>query len=70
MPMNSAIGFPSASDALGLGGQLSQQVAEETEEQRKKRLGQLQQQQQLGDVGSYAVTSLFGPGGGAPRGTV
>jgi len=66
MPANS-IGFPSASDALGLGDALSQQVSEETEEQRKRRLGQIQQQQQLGEAGSYAVTSLFGPTGGAPR---
>lgn len=48
---------------LGLGGQLSQQVAGETDEERKKRLAQIQQQQSLGPAGSLAVTSLFGPRG-------
>lgn len=45
---------------LGLGGQLSQQVAGETEEERKKRMAALAQQQMLGPAGSMAVTSLFG----------
>lgn len=54
---------------LGMGGDaLRSQVADETEEQRKKRMAQLQQQQMLGPAGSLAVTSLFGsrggPGGG------
>lgn len=49
---------------LGLGDMLSQQVQGETEEQRKKRLAQIQQQQALGPAGSLAVTSLFGPRGG------
>jgi hypothetical protein len=49
---------------LGLGGQqLGQQVLDETEEQRKKRMAQMQQQQLLGPAGSLAVTSLFGPRG-------
>jgi len=53
----------SAVDALGLGGRLSQQVAGETEEQRKKRMLEMQRQQQLGPAGSMAVTSLFGSRG-------
>jgi hypothetical protein len=62
MPSNN---LSSASADLGLGDQLSQQVAGETEEQRKKRLAQIQQQQQLGPAGSMAVTSLFGVSAGA-----
>lgn len=58
-------GLSPASADLGLGGQLSQQVAGETEEQRKKRLAELQQRQQLGPEGSLAVTSLFGMNGGS-----
>lgn len=51
---------------LGLGGALRDQVTAETEEERKKRMGQIQQMQQLGPSGSLAVTSLFGTRGG-PR---
>lgn len=58
---------PAAND-LGLGDQLSQQVAGETEEMRKKRMLELQQQQQLGPNGSMSVTSLFGMNGGAGAG--
>jgi hypothetical protein len=48
---------------LGLGDMLGQQVAGETEEERKRRMAQMQQQQALGPAGSLAVTSLFGPRG-------
>lgn len=61
-------GLPSASDDLGLGDQLQQQVAGETDEQRKKRMAQLQQQQMLG--GSLAVTSLLGPRAGMASGGI
>lgn len=54
----------SAADALGLGDQLAQQVAGETEEQRKKRMAEMAQKQSLGPTGSMAVTSLFGMNGG------
>jgi hypothetical protein len=57
-----------AVDALGLGDLLHQQVADETEEERKRRMAELQQRQQLGPAGSLAVTSLFGPIGGAGAG--
>jgi hypothetical protein len=67
MPMQ-ANSFPSAADALGLGDQLGQQVAGETEEVRRKRMVELQQKQLLGPAGSLAVTSLFGSNGGMPRG--
>jgi hypothetical protein len=57
-----------AVDALGLGDVLNQQVEDETEEARKKRMAEMQQRQQLGPAGSLAVTSLFGPIGGAGAG--
>lgn len=59
----SNMAMPGAVTDLGLGDMLAQQVSGETEEQRKKRLAQMQQQQQLGPAGSLAVTSLFGPRG-------
>ena len=52
---------------LGLGDQLAQQAQGETEEMRKKRMLQLQEQQSLGPAGSLSVTSLFGMTGG-PKG--
>jgi len=52
-------GLSAASSDLGLGGQLSSQVAGETEEQRKKRMQTIAQQQALGPTGSMAVTSLL-----------
>lgn len=63
MAANSASG--SAASDLGLGDQLSAQVAGETDEQRKKRLAQMQQAQLLGPAGSMAVASLFGAKGAA-----
>jgi hypothetical protein len=57
MPIGAA-----ASD-LGLGDMLGQQVQDETDEQRRKRLQQLRDQQMLGPAGSLAATSLFGPRG-------
>jgi RecA/RadA recombinase len=65
MPLPNLTG--SAMTDLGLGGSLADQVAGETEEERKKRMAQMQQMRQLGPSGSLAVTSLLG--GGAPRGT-
>jgi len=59
----SNMAVPGAVTDLGLGTALGQQVQDETDEQRKKRLAQMQQQQMLGPSGSLAVTSLFGPGG-------
>lgn len=55
-----------ASIALGLGDMLGEQVAEETEETRKKRMLEMKQQQMAGPTGSMAVTSLFGMNGGMP----
>lgn len=55
-----ATSSPSAVNDLGLGGQLGQQVAGETDEERKKRMAQIQQARLLGPSGSMAVTSLLG----------
>lgn len=65
LPANSG-GLSPASADLGLGDMLSQQVASETEEQRRKRMLEAQQRQQLGPTGSLSVTSLFGMQGGKP----
>jgi len=61
-------GMMDAVGSLGLGGKLGQQVAGETEEQRKRRMQQLQQAQLLGPAGSMAVTSLLGANGGKSAG--
>ncbi len=58
MPMSSLSG--SATADLGLGDMLQQQVAGETEEERKRRLAQMRQAQLMGPAGASAVTSLFG----------
>lgn len=55
-----------ASIALGLGDMLGQQVADESEETRKKRMAEMQQKQMAGPASSMAVTSLFGMNGGMP----
>jgi hypothetical protein len=65
MAMNPLPGLSPAASDLGLGGQLRDQVVGETEEQRKKRLLEMQQRQMLGPSGSLAVGSLFGSGLGA-----
>lgn len=58
MPM-----FPGLSPAvqsLGLGDMLNSQVKDETEEERKKRMLQVQQQDLMGPAGSPATRALFG----------
>jgi hypothetical protein len=55
-----------ASTDLGLGDMLSQQVAGETEEQRKKRMAEIAAAPGVGPGRSLAVTSLFGMRGGRP----
>ena len=57
-----------AANDLGLGDMLAGQTQGETDEQRKKRLAQMQQAQLLGPAGSMAVTSLLGSGGGKSAG--
>lgn len=53
-------GFSPATEALGLGDQLQQQVAGETEEERKKRMAQIAQQRLSGMGASPATSALFG----------
>jgi hypothetical protein len=55
-------GLSPAGADLGLGDMLSQQVATMSEEERKKKMAEMQQNRLLGPAGSMAVTSLFGPG--------
>jgi hypothetical protein len=49
-----------ATTALGLGDQLSEQVAGETEEQRRRRMAQIAQQRLSGMGASPATSALFG----------
>lgn len=62
LPSNQSMGGYAVADlglsGTGLGRLLTEQVAGETEEQRRKRMLQLQQRQS-----SPAVMSLFGSGG-------
>jgi len=58
--------MPGAASDLGLG--LQSQVQDETDEQRKKRMALMQQQQLLGPAGSLAVNSIFGGMGGKSAG--
>lgn len=61
MPANSQMAAMGGAAAdLGMGDQLNQQVQDETDEERKKRLQQMQQQSLLGPAGSLAVSSIFG----------
>ncbi len=59
---------PGAASDLGMGGALGQQVAGETDEERRKRMQIMQQQQMLGPAGSLAVNSIFGGTGGKSAG--
>ncbi len=61
LPANSAGLSPAAGD-LGLGGMLRDQVQNETDEERRKRMAQMQEGQML-PGGSMAVNSLFGSRG-------
>lgn len=57
----------SAIDDLGLGDMLGQQVSDETDEARKKRMAEMQQRSMMGSGGSLATLSLLGGGLGAGR---
>lgn len=59
----SPFGSSPAVSALGLGGSLSDQVKGETEEERKKRMKQMQEQSLMGTTGSPATMALFGGSG-------
>lgn len=47
---------------LGLGGMLKDQVAGESEEQRKKRMAQIAERAMMGPEGTLSTYSLFGGG--------
>lgn len=64
MPMPGLVAGGAAATDLGLGNALSDQVKDETDEQRKKRIQQMQQQQLAGSGGSLAANSIFGGIGG------
>lgn len=66
MPMP---GLSPAVNDLGLGSMLTDQVAGETQEQRKKRMAQLQDQKTMGPAGSPATMALFGGGMGSGYGS-
>jgi hypothetical protein len=51
-----------------LGDALGQQVATETDDERRKKMALMQRQQLLGPAGSLAVTSLLGAAGGKSAG--
>lgn len=53
-----------AVQSLGLGDALKDQVQDETEEQRKKRMRESQERSLMGDTGSLATLYLFGTGNG------
>ena len=63
MPGSPTNGGSQAAADLGLGSALTQQVAGETEEERKRRLAREAQMKALGPAASPAVMSLFGSGG-------
>ena len=58
----------SATQDLGLGGQLQEQVMGETEEQRRRRMAQMQQQKLAGMGATPATQMLFGATGGTAGG--
>lgn len=57
-------GVSPAVQSLGLGGMLSDQVKAETDEERKKRMKQMQDQSLMGSAGSPATAALFGGSSG------
>lgn len=64
MPNPMSTGISPAVQSLGLGGMLEQQVATDTEEERKKRMKQMQESSLIGPAGSPATLALFGGAGG------
>lgn len=54
-----------AVESLGLGDMLGQQVKDETDAERKKRMREIQERSLMGPSGSPATLALFGGSGGA-----
>lgn len=59
-------GLSPAGMALGLGDVLGEQAKDLTEEERKKRMQELQQRALMGPAGSPATAMLFGGSYGQP----
>lgn len=57
-------GISPAVQSLGLGGLLQDQVKGETDEERKRRMKEMQDQSLMGPNGSPATLALFGGSGG------
>lgn len=66
LPSLKTPGVSPAVNDLGLGDMLGQQVGDETEEMRKKRMAQMQARAEMGPSGSPATMALFGAGMSAP----
>jgi hypothetical protein len=65
-----ASAFPLADPTMPtLGDALGQQVKAETDDERRRRMSLLQQNQMLGPAGSLAVTSLLGTNNGGRSST-
>lgn len=58
LPLSASLS-PAVAD-LGLGRMLGEQVSDETEEMRKKRMQQMQMNQTMGPQASLAVQTIFG----------
>lgn len=56
-------GFSPAVQSLGLGGMLEDQVKGETDDERKRRMKQMQDQSLMGSAGTPATMALFGGSG-------
>lgn len=56
-------GMSGAAADLGLGNMLAGQVEDETDEQRKKRMQQMEMSRMMGPQQSLAVHTLFGQEG-------
>lgn len=57
-------GYAAADLGMGMGDMLAQQARTETEEERKKRMAQMQLSQAMGPAQSLSGTTLFGATGG------
>jgi hypothetical protein len=57
-------GTSPAVQSLGLGGMLQNQVTSETDDERKRRIKQMQEESLMGTSGSPATMALFGGSGG------
>jgi hypothetical protein len=61
--MASPLDLSAAVAELGLGDMLGEQVSDETEEMRRKRMQQMQMDQTMGPEQSLAAKTIFGNAG-------